>query len=211
MRSLWPDVAGPFSRVVPDGCVLSRTLDVWRPGSRMRTIELVRGPRCPPIDELLEEAKEDAERRGWTPIDDREDAYELEGVVLLLSRVSPRALSAKFEQPWPLDAGPPVETSETFQKLTREALGLGGEPLALSKEIVVDPFELSRADAVTERVELPLDPELIKRFPRIGFTYDEAIEAWQMGSIFGDYRLSARVRESFDRVRVEVIKVRLRN
>ena len=127
-----------------------------------------------------------------------------------VSRRGP-VLTATFEQPWPWDAGAPVETSEAFQKIAREALSLGGDPIALKKEIVVDPFELSRADSVRESVELPLDPELIRRFPRIGFTFDESTEQWTMGSIFGDYELKARVKETFDRVRVEVTKTRMRH
>lgn len=214
LRALWPDVAAPFSRILPDGAQLSRTIDEWRPGSRVRTVEAVRGERCPELEELLEEAREDAERRGWTADDDHPGTYELEGVVLRLgTAVTKRGpvLKASFEQTWPKDAGAPVETSETFQKMTREALSLGGEPLSLKKEIIVDPFQLSRADSVRERVELPLDPELIRRFPKIGFTYDEALEAWTMGSIFGDYEMIARVRESFDRVSVEVTKTRIRH
>lgn len=214
LRTFWPDVAGPFSRVVPDGCVLSRSIDDWRPGVRLRGLELARGASCPDIDELLAEAREDAERRGWTPIDEDEGTYELESVVLraeVKERKAGPVLSISFTQVWPTDLGAPVETSETFQKMVREALSLGGEPSRLVKEVVYDPHDDSRIDVLRETVELPLDAGLITRFPRIGFTYSEASEAWEMGSVFGEFDLRARVRESFDRVVVEVSKKRLRN
>jgi hypothetical protein len=214
IRSIWPDVATPFSRIVPDGCVLARAIDDWRPGLRTRRLELTREEGAPALLELIEEACEDAERRGWCPLDDAERAFELEGVILRVGRALVRrtaALWASFEQPWPKDAGAPVETSEAFQNMVRKALGLGGEPLRLSKEITVDPFDISRIDSLKEAVDLPLDQQLITRFPKIGFTYDEEVEAWSMGSVFGDYEMIARVRESFDRTSIEVTKTRLRH
>jgi hypothetical protein len=214
IRTFWPDVAGPFSRVVPDGIVLARSTDDWRPGVRLRGLEFARGEQCPEIDELLEETREDAQRRGWTPLDDEDDAYELEGVVLRIAemvRNGTPVLSVSFTQVWPAELGAPVETSETFQKMVREALSLGGEPSRLVKVVISDPLDERRIDELRETVELPLDAGLISRFPRIGFTYSESLEAWEMGSIFGEYDLRATVRESFDRVVVEVKKKRLRN
>jgi hypothetical protein len=200
VRSLWPDVAPPFSRIVPDGCDFLRASDDWRPGLRVRKLLLRRGQGAPPIAELLEEACEDAERRGWCRLED-EHSFELESVILRVEKQliqSTAVLSVRFEQPWPVELGAPVETSEIFQRMVRQVLGLGGEPVRLLKEVSLEVLH--------ERVELPLDPKLIAHLPRVGFAYDETVEAWVIEQSFDVSDMRALVRESFDRVTVEVNK-----
>jgi hypothetical protein len=221
VRSLWPDVAAPFSRIVPDGCVLARTTDDWTASTergidalRIRRIELVRSQRCPEIAELCEEAREDAERRGWTPVDEEttehEQVLELEGVICRIrpDAFSGGALSIAFHQPWPSDAGAPVETSEMFQNLVRKLLRLGGSPDQLVKEVTVDRTDLSRADRVRERVRLPMDPALVTRFGPLGFAVSKE-GVWISQTISQNHEIEARIEERGQRVLVEMIKSRI--
>ncbi len=222
VRSIWPDVAEPFSRVVPDGGLLVRTLDDWQSGPptlRIRALDFARGPACPELDDLLEEAAEDAQRRGWTPLDEEPAegarALEIEGVVLRASieRARPRGpgavLRVAFHQPWPDDAGAPVETSEAFQLLVRKTLALGGQPSRLVKEVTLDPDDPSRADVVKERVQLPADRRLITRFGGLGFAFDEQTEAWVHRTTAGVYEVVATVREAFASLQVEMVRARI--
>lgn len=222
VRGLWPDVADPFARVVPDGCALVRALDDWAmlPSPvRVRRVELTPGPGCPGVEALLDEVAEDAERRGWTPVDeetsDEERVLEIEGVILraraaevVLAAGAVETLAVSFHQPWPDDAGAPVETSEAFQALVRKSLKLGGSPTRLVKDVTVAVADPGRFEAVRERVDLPIDPTLIARFGALGFAFDEVTEAWMQHSVSGDQRLRAVVREAYASVCVELVRVR---
>jgi hypothetical protein len=228
IRSLWPDVAAPFSRIVPDGCLLARTIDDWTRSTgandalRIRRIDLVRGDRCPPIEDLREEAREDAERRGWTLVDEhtnaRQAVLELESVLCfikpdrLVSAGSPlEVLSVAFHQPWPKEAGAPVETSEMFQNLVRRLLRLGAPPERLFKEVTVDLTDLSRADVLRERVWMARDPDLSARLAPLGFApLKDRARAWFSNTVSGTYAIEAMVLEADQRVEVEMVKLRLR-
>jgi hypothetical protein len=225
--SLWPDVSRPFSRVVPDGCFLVRAEDDWISGAsalRTRTVDFARGASCPELELLLEEAREDAERRGWTPLDDEgrsaEALYELEDVHLMISVArtrllgrATRVLRVAFHQPWPPDAGAPVETSEMFQNLVRKLLRLGGAPERLTKEVTLDGRVESgfRIDVLRESVLIARDPNISTNLEKIGFAESEG-GSWISGTTASPpFDIAARVREIGDRVEVEMTKVRVRS
>src|SRR5262249_44628506 len=158
---------------------------------------------CPTLVEIIEEAIEDAERRGWTRLDDDLDVFELESVHLSIEGHLGN-FRVTFQQPWPHDAAAPVETSDAFQNLVRKALMLAGSPRLLGKEVVVDLFEPARADRLVEWVVLPHDPQLITRFARTGFDFDIEHDAYVAKLNADDYAITSLVREDFDTVRVEM-------
>jgi hypothetical protein len=219
IRSFWPDVADPFSRIVPDGCFLVRTEDDWTQALRTRTVDFARTDRCPALADLLDEAREDAERRGWTPIDDPTDdgacALELEGVHC---RIEPVKLSLRvaFHQPWPADAGAPVETSEMFQNLVRKLLKLGGEPARLTKEVALSGEESAAfsIDVLTERASMPQgDARLIERLRSLAFIDAEDGSWVSAATASQQFDVVARVRFPHGQsgnVEVEMLKVRSR-
>lgn len=227
VRSFWPDVAGPFARVIPDGCRLVRLLDDWTGGPRplrRRRLELVPAPGSPRLRELLEEAREDAERRGWTRLDDAEApgvvVLELEDVLLRLELTAvellgahTRTLAAAFDQRWPTDAGAPVETSEVFQNLVRRLLRLGGEPERLVKEVTLDPLGplgASQAERIREVVELSNDRDLRSALLGLAFGPEPGGgPAWVSESSGGSRELRARVLERPGRVEVELTSSRV--
>lgn len=224
IHSFWPDVSGPFSRVVPDGCFLVRALDDWSGGRRpvrRRSIELAPGDSAPTLDALCDEAREDAERRGWVLVEEEtapsESVHELEGVLLRIgsSRVpvlggALPVLSVAFDQPWPLDAGPPVETSEMFQNLVRRLLELSAPPERLAKEVIVDVLDFTRIDLLRERVALESDPRLPTRFGKLGFMESgDAPGLWTSRTATPTHDIVATVKETHANVEVEMIKRRL--
>jgi hypothetical protein len=225
--SFWPDVARPFSRVVPDGCYLVRTEDDWTEGqgaTRTRTIDLARGSACPAIEQLIEEAKEDAERIGWTIVDedttDEEVVLELESVLCRIHAATvrvfggaARALRVAFHQPWPPDAGAPVETSEMFQNLVRKLLKLPGSPERLVKEVTLDglPDTAFQVDRLRERVVIANDPQLLRRLEMIGFSLAQDGTWRSAATIAPPFEITAEVEASGDRVVIEMTKVRIRN
>ncbi|MCK6548711.1 hypothetical protein L6R52_22900 [Myxococcota bacterium] len=233
LRSLWPDVAGPFSRIIPDGCTLIHTLDAWTGGRsalRRRLVDLARAEHSPELEALLDEAEEDADRRGWTRLDDDdagaapgERILELEGVLLRLAIRDTKVLGEPwpvlrvvFDQPWPPDAGAPVETSDMFQNLVRQLLKLGGHPERLSKDLVVDPFDLTRADVLEEVVELPKEREIMRELVKLSFTPEPDPRGEPGDLVFvsktttSTHDLTARVREVLRGTRYEVAMTKKR-
>jgi hypothetical protein len=235
LKSFWPDVAGPFSRVIPEGCYLVHTTDTWSGGQvpvRVRVVDLARHPGCPPIGELIEEAVEDAERRGWTPLDhdsehssappaaaaDSEHVLELEDVLLRIgaARVTMTGgvlpvLRVSFEQKWPSDAGPPVETSEMFQNLVRKLLRIGSDPAKLVKDVTVDLTDLRLADVLRELVLLKKDHPLDVDLAKLDFRFDHPSRTWVSETTSGTHIIAARVRDVASDVEIEMTKRRIVN
>lgn len=222
IKAFWPDVAQPFAEIVPAGCHLVRTEDEWRAGSnatRRRLVDLYRADDAPDLDELLEEACEDAFREGWTPLHDPGEPprYELEGVILNVAAAECRlllgampVLRVQFDQPWPPDYGPPVETSEMFQNLVRRLLRLGSEPERLMKTVILDPLASARADVLVELVEMPCPENLLPRFDELSFVAPSRPGApWISSTIEGDNEITARVTKVEDRVTVLMEKRRM--
>lgn len=221
LASFWPDVAKPFAEVIPIGCHLARIEDEWRAGadaSRRRRVEVFPGEDAPSVDELLEEACDDAFREGWTCMSDPGEParYELENVRLdLRAQRCPmllgerRVLSAQFVQAWPPDFGPPVETSDMFQNLVRKLLRLGEDPDRLIKTVTFDPMAKARADVLFELVEMPCPENLLPRFDELSFTPPvEPGAAWVSTETSGEHRITARVTKAEGRVQVIMEKRR---
>ncbi len=221
LAAFWPDVAKPFAEVIPIGCQLARIEDEWRAGSeasRRRRAEVFPGEDAPSVDELLDEAKLDAERAGWTRMSDSEDpaTFEVENVHLDLRTAecnlllgARRVLSAQFVQAWPPDFGPPVETSDMFQNLVRKLLRLGEDPDRLMKTVTFDPMAKARADVLFELVEMPCPENLLPRFDELSFSPPaEPGGAWVSTETTGEHRITARVTKADGRVQVIMEKRR---
>lgn len=210
VETLWPDVAQPFHEVVPAGCRLTVASDEWHAGGdarRVRRIELTPEPHAPPLAELLEEASADAFREGWTPLED--GTYELENVILTLDAL-PDRLAVQFAQPWPPDAGAPVETSEMFQNLVRELLGLAADPKRLAKMLLVDPGSEMSAAEVVEEVEMPSPENLIGAFDKLGFSPPgETGGDWISTETTATHEITAFVKKTKNWCRVRMQKRRL--
>lgn len=210
VESLWPDVAEPFDEVVPAGCRLTLASDEWRSGGdarRVRRIELTPEPDAPSLGELLEEAREDAFREGWTPLED--GTYELEDVILTLEAASER-LAVEFSQPWPPDAGPPVETSDMFQNLVRELLGLAADPQRLAKIVLVHEVEQMVAAMLVEEVEMPSPENLIRAFDELGFEPPgQEGGDWVSTETTDSHEITAHVKKTKNWCRVRMQKRRL--
>jgi len=221
LRGFWPDVAGPFAEVTPAGCALVRMEDEWKAGrgsKRRRAIELIREPNAPDIEELSEEATEDAMREGWTALhEDGEPArLELENVVLSITATestllvgAAEVLRLQFDQPWPADAGAPIETSEVFQRLVRHDLRIGAEPDWLLKEVVFDRFNLSKSDIIREAVQMACPENLLPRFDVLGFLPpNETGGDWRINTSTEVYEVVSTVKKSNDRVHIQMLKTR---
>jgi hypothetical protein len=214
LEGLWPDVTGPFGEILPSGVLLYRFEDDWSVTGplRRRGVDLGQGPTCPPIEELIDEVAGDAIRADWDEIEplDGHRRFETEGVVLTLAEAttplligSRPSLRISFDQPWPEDAGPPVETSEMFQNLVRRLLSLGGEPLRLGKIITLDPQDGARSDVIRELVELPSLESLVDKFEELGFVPPEVPGApWISKSSSKAYTIYAEVLKRGDRASV---------
>lgn len=181
LEAVWPDLVRPFQEIVPGGVALLRTEDDWTrlpTPVRRRAIDVAPTPNTPDLEALLEEVALDAVRAGWTELDPGPGVrfFEIEGVHLSVGPVTTPLLLGEavslrlaFDQPWPVDAGAPVETSEMFQNLVRRLLALGGEPLRLAKWVTNDPLDPQKATITRELVTLPSIESLIGKFEELGF------------------------------------------
>ena len=220
LRQFWPDVAEPFSEVIPSGCLLVRTEDEWRAGeTRRRLVDLRRADDAPDLDALVEEAAEDAFREGWTPLHEEGEAprFELEDVILTVDRArcplllgETEVLRVQFDQPWPADFAAPVETSEMFQNLVRSMLRLGEDPQRLLKIVVFDPLSSARSDVLHELVEMRAPEDLRPRFDELSFSPPAAPGGpWVSKETTGEYVVTARVTKTDGWAKVEMEKRRM--
>lgn len=222
LAAFWPDVAKPFSEIIPAGCVLARIEDEWRAGrdaSRRRLVEVFGAEHTPSLEELYEEACDDAFREGWTPMSEPGEParYELENVRLDVTMESCRlllgtrpVLRVQFVQAWPPDFGAPVETSDMFQNLVRNLLRIGSDPERLMKTVVFDPMAKARSDVLIEVVEMACPEDLLPRFDELSFSPpSHPGGAWVSTETMGEYAIEARVTKAAARVRVEMEKRRL--
>lgn len=215
IETVWPDLLGPFRELVPHGVALVRSEDDWNllpQPVRRRALDLAPTPHSPDVEALAEEAAEDALRAGWTELDPVEGArfFETEGVHLSLGVVTTPLLVGRgpslrlaFDQPWPEDAGAPVETSEMFQNLVRRLLALGGEPERLAKWVTMDPNDPGRSDVIRELVTLPSLESLLSKFEELGFRPPEQPGgAWISESTSKAYAIKGMVEKLGDRATV---------
>ncbi|MBK6684402.1 MAG: hypothetical protein IPG45_08000 [Deltaproteobacteria bacterium] len=215
IHTVWPDLLQPYRELVPHGVALLRSEDDWTllpHPVRRRALDLAPTPRSPDAEALAEEAAEDALRAGWTELDPVEGVrfFETEGVHLSIGLVTtPLLLGATpslrlaFDQPWPDDAGAPVETSEMFQNLVRRLLSLDGEPQRLGKWVTMDPQDPGRSDVIRELVTLPSRESLLPKFEELGFRPpDQPGGAWISESTSKAYAIKGLVEKSADHATV---------
>ncbi len=215
LQTVWPELVGPYRELVPHGVAMLRTEDDWTllpHPVRRRALDLLPLPGAPQLEALAEEAADDALRAGWTELDPIEEVrfFETEGVHLSIGLVTtPLLLGAAptlrlaFDQPWPDDAGAPVETSEMFQNLARRLLALGGEPERLGKWVTMDPQDPGRSDVIRELVTLPSTESLLPKFEELGFRPpDVPGGAWISESTSKAYVIKGLVEKSEERATV---------
>ncbi len=208
-QHLWPDVAQPFSEIIPHGCAIVRTDDDWctepHP-KRKRALDLLPAPDTFDVTELAEEACDDAIREGWTPLfDDGQDpCFELEDVHLFVSKTTLKTREAErevlrvvFDQPWPPDAGAPVHTSQRFQDLVRKLLRLQEDPVRLRREAIFVYPGATEAQRTRELVELPSQENLGKAFSDLAFSPSPTNpERWTAKSTEASHQFIATVTKS---------------